>query len=67
MNIEISQKLSILPILFLIYLNRIFTEVEEAVLKIILLFFINNLKFIAEKESAAEIASTLKIVNKAVI
>ena len=67
MNIKIPQKSPALLILFLIYLNRIFTEVKKVVLEIILLFFINNLKFIAEKKSAAEIASTLEVVNKAVI
>ena len=66
-NTGIPQGSPVSPILFLIYLSEMFTEIEKAASEITSLSFVNDLGFIAEEESAAEIAVTLEIVGKAVI
>ena len=55
------------PILFLIYLSGVFQAVEEVVLGVSSLSFIDNLGFIAEGGSAKEVATTLEKVAAAVI
>ena len=67
MDTGIPQGSSVSPILFLIYLSGMFTEVEEAAPGITSLSFVDDLGFIVEGGSAAEIVTTLETVSKAVI
>ena len=45
-NIDIPQNFLISPILFLIYINKMFKEVKKKILQITYLFFIDDLGFI---------------------
>ena len=55
------------PILFLIYISRVFGQVEENLPGVVSLSFINDLGFIALGTSMKEIAKTLKKVSKVVL
>lgn len=48
---DISQKLFVLPIQFIIHINGIFNTIIAPILEIIFFSFINNMKFLANKNS----------------
>lgn len=51
-------------ILFLIYIHKIFKQVEKKLLKLILLSFIDNLRFIILEILIKKIVNTLKKTKK---
>ena len=63
---RIPQSSLVLPILFLIYISKVFDKVTEASLSVISLSFIDNLRFIASGISVKDAVKTLEKVAKTV-
>lgn len=63
----IFQRLLVFLILFLIYISRVFKQVEKELSEMVSLLFINDLNFIASKMSTKGIAKSLKKVNNSII
>lgn len=63
-KIRILYKLLVSLILFLIYINNVFEQVEKKLFEIISLLFVNNLGFITLKVSVKEMAKTLEKVGR---
>lgn len=64
---RISQKLPISSILFLIYVNKIFEQVEKELSEIVFLSFVDDLGFVASKMLIKEIARALRKVGNRVV
>lgn len=64
---SIPQGSPVSPILFLIYISGVFESVKETVLGIISLSFMNDLGFLASRNSFQEVASCLEKTGKAVL
>ena len=63
----IPQGLPVSPILFLIYINVVFEQVEKKLPEIVSLSFVDNLGFIASETLVKEIAKALKKVGNLIV
>ena len=63
----IPKKSLVLSILFLIYISGIFDAVKKQLPKIISLSFINDLKFLAYRNSIQKLVASLEKTKKTVI
>lgn len=61
---EIPQGLLVLLILFLIYISKIFLEIESRLLQVTCLLFIDNLGFLVAGHSVIEIKKILEKARK---
>lgn len=59
-EIGICQGLPVLPILFLIYISRVFAEVKKNMPQITSFSFMNNLSFMASRNLIQEVVITLE-------
>lgn len=64
MKTRTSQRLPVLPILFLIYISKVFLEIEFYLLQIIYLLFIDDLSFLVASKCVMKIKKILKKVGK---
>lgn len=64
METKISQKILVLPILFLIYISRVFLEIEFCLPQVTCLLFIDNLGFLADSNSVIKIKKMLEKTGK---
>jgi hypothetical protein len=63
----VPQSFSVLLILFMIYLSRVFQVIETAVLKIQVLFFTDDLSMLIAASSVIQISKQLQHAEKAAI
>lgn len=63
----IPQRSPVSPILFLVYISRVFEKVTESCPEIIFLLFVDNLSFIASRHSVRELAKILGQVAMVVL
>lgn len=61
---KILQKLLIYPITFLIYIKRVFFQIEEKLPKVIYMSFVDNLEFLIYDCSNSKVARLLKKTKK---
>ena len=63
----IPQRWPVSPILFLIYINRVFDQVQNELLEVLSLSFMDDLGFMVAGPSVKEIAKILEKVSKVVL
>ncbi len=61
---KISQRTRVLPILFLIYISRVFLEIESCLPQVTCLLFIDNLGFLTDSNSVIKIKKMLEKAGK---
>lgn len=67
MEIGIYQGSPISPILFLIYINRVFDTVKEKPSETMFISFMDDLGFLADGNSIREVAASLEKIRETVI
>lgn len=66
-KIRITERLLAFLILFIIYISKVFKQIERQLSKVVSLLFIDDLRFIALEKSVKKICKTLEKFGKIVL